>query len=337
MPSSAKRFSWIRRHKGLIKLFGLGIFAYILAQIDLRQSFEILGQARLGWVLLALALGVPAILTKAVRWWSLLRSQAIALSLWDTLSLYCIGLFGGFVTPGQLGDFVKAYYLRRGGQSLTKSLSSVLYDRLFDVLVFLLFGLAGAAVIFGVAFQTVVWALLGAAALLGLGRIRGPLLERGARLYRHSLRPRLSATVQSRVAEFAAVSQDVFQKRLFGKLLLYSVAAMALYLLRVYLLARALGMEIGPVDLLAGVAVVQVITLVPVSVADIGTRDGGLILLLGRFGVAQEMALSLSLLILLLAVENGLIGLGFWLGRRTRAQLSAGPAESRWSNAVEEV
>jgi len=326
--NETQKKSWLARHKGAIKLVGVLIFVYILAQIDLGKSLRLLAGVHLGYLLLALALGVPAILLKALRWWTLLRNQGIPLPLKDTVALYCIGLFGGFVTPGQLGDFVKVYYLRQGGQSLARSFSSVLYDRLFDVLVFGLFGLAGLAVLFGFASgHAWLWAAAGAGVLGSVWLFRARLVALVSAWSIRHLMPRLSQKVQSRLYDFMEISREVFKRRLFKVLFGYSFAAMTLYLFRVYLLALALDLHVPVLDFLASIAVVSLVTIVPISVADVGTRDGALILLLARLGVESEVAVSLSLLILLLAVLNGAIGFVFWVRHPAHAQARA-PEES---------
>lgn len=327
---------WLARHKGVIKLVGVLIFVYILAQIDLGKSLRLLAGVHLGYLLLALALGVPAILLKALRWWTLLRNQGIPLPLKDTVALYCIGLFGGFVTPGQLGDFVKVYYLRQGGQSLARSFSSVLYDRLFDVLVFGLFGLAGLAVLFGSRSTGLgLWVGSGAVALGFVWLFRARFQAWFTALYARVLVPRLSERVQNRVHDFVEISREVFKRRLFKVLFGYSFAAMALYLFRIYLLALALDFHVPVLDFLASIAVVSLVTIVPISVADVGTRDGALILLLARLGVESEVAVSLSLLILLLAVLNGAIGFVFWVRHPAHAQARAAEEPLTLEEAVE--
>ena len=53
-------------------------------------------------------------------------------------------IYIGFVTPGRLGEFVKAVYLKSDkGLSLSKGMSSVLVDRLFDLYLLIILGLIG--------------------------------------------------------------------------------------------------------------------------------------------------------------------------------------------------
>ena len=54
-------------------------------------------------------------------------------------------LYIGFVTPGRLGEFIKAVYLKSDkGISLSKGMSSVLIDRLCDLYLLIFLGLLGS-------------------------------------------------------------------------------------------------------------------------------------------------------------------------------------------------
>jgi len=55
------------------------------------------------------------ILAKTYRWKLLLKAQDIDLPFWKLVPFFCIGLWGGFVTIGQLGDFIKVIYLKNDG------------------------------------------------------------------------------------------------------------------------------------------------------------------------------------------------------------------------------
>jgi len=312
----ASNKSWLSKNKWIVRTIGLAIFAYIIIfQIDVKKSLAILTDLKAGYLILSLLLVVPAILVKSIRWWTLLRNQKIPLSLREALALYTIGLFGGFVTPGQLGDFIKVYYLRKGGQSVVKSFTCVLFDRLFDVLVFVLFGFAGVLVFMDLlAGRAILIGVVGAVAALILAFIhKQKILSIISRIYTYYVPGKIKESTKTHLDDFLVVSKEVFRRKLFKILFGYSFLGMVIYLIRVYFLALSLKISISIPYFFACISVVSLICLIPISIADVGTRDGALIFMFSKLGIEKEYALSLSLLILLLAILNGTIGFLVWL------------------------
>jgi uncharacterized membrane protein YbhN (UPF0104 family) len=91
-------------------------------------------------------------------------------------------------------------------------------------------------------------------------------------------------------------------------LLLATVAATAVVMLRIWLLYRALDVVIPVALLVSASALISILQTLPVSVAGVGVRDAVLIAVLTHHGYTAEHALALSALFLVLTVEQMLIG-----------------------------
>ena len=77
---------------------------------------------------------------KAWRWQILNRSFGIRISLKTALIFYFSAGFLSVITPGRLGEFAKIYFLKRKYNINTaKATSSVVLDRIWDVLILSLF------------------------------------------------------------------------------------------------------------------------------------------------------------------------------------------------------
>lgn len=99
------------------------------------------------YLLLAL-LVIPVIyLVTGYRWWLLLRSFGITLSLPRTLQVNAIGAFYNTFMPGSTGgDVLKAYYAAKLAPSLrTRAVISVIVDRVIGLLALIIMGGACAA------------------------------------------------------------------------------------------------------------------------------------------------------------------------------------------------
>ena len=70
----------------------------------------------------------------SVRWWVLLKSQKIPISLWQANRLSFLGYFFNNVMPGLTGgDLVKSYYVAKETRKKTGAITTVFLDRLIGL------------------------------------------------------------------------------------------------------------------------------------------------------------------------------------------------------------
>jgi glycosyltransferase 2 family protein len=117
-----------------------GIIWLGFSRIDLSQTIAAFAVVRVGYVLAGGALVVAVIAILAVRWWVLLpTSPNVPIRL-----VFCylmIGYMVNAITPLRLGDLARAYLLgRRHGIAVSMTLSTVVAERLFDVLAIVVIG-----------------------------------------------------------------------------------------------------------------------------------------------------------------------------------------------------
>ena len=125
-----------------IRLIGPALLVLFLWRSDFSQLLAGLAQIRLLPLLLSLALFLPFVAIKAWRWNALMRELGMQPpTMRMSMALYMIGLYLGGATPGQSGDFIKAWYLRERGQPLASALFSIVLDRLFDFVIMALLAL----------------------------------------------------------------------------------------------------------------------------------------------------------------------------------------------------
>jgi uncharacterized protein (TIRG00374 family) len=96
----------------LLRLIGPAILAYFLLTTDIGKIVDNLRDLRWLPLLLSLALYFPFIVVKAWRWNMLMHNLGMQVPpIGYSMVLYMIGMFVGGATPGQSGDFIKAWYL----------------------------------------------------------------------------------------------------------------------------------------------------------------------------------------------------------------------------------
>ena len=310
--STWARVPWLR-------LIGLGLLGLLLWRVDIAATIRTFGNANLGLVLIVLALDLLLVLVKSVRWLVLMVAQGIQYSVGSAYLAYFGSVFIGLLTPGRLGEFVKTLHVSQDCEISTgRALSSVLADRLFDL--YMLLGVGGAALI-------ALAAKGGGSNLAGLALLTlcltVPLaifLHEGAfslvqrlglhlgRIGQHLFGP------QSWVLELRSGLQQLSLPWVVGAMAL-TVLAYAIFFGQCYLLALALGLRVGFVQVSYTVALGSLVTLLPISISGLGTREAAIVAYLGTVGVPTEAALGFSLLVFVtFYIAGGLMGaLAWWI------------------------
>jgi len=87
--------------------------------------------ARLGLLLVGLVMIGPIFVLQALRWWVLMRSRGLLVTLGRSFRLYMVGCFFNYAMPGLTGgDVVKAYYAAKGADRQADAVVSVVVDRI---------------------------------------------------------------------------------------------------------------------------------------------------------------------------------------------------------------
>ena len=305
----------------VLKLVGVILFIIILSKIDLKSFFVLLKDINLYYFISAVLLLFPMIVIKAYRWNYLKRTQKINYKLSDSILMYGSGIYIGLLTPGRIGDFIKVLYLKNDGNSAGKSFVSVFIDRLADLLFLTIFGYAGMfffihlfkkqvyllSLIFIILLSIVIFAVTKKEFFKRLLR----------RLFWFFIPSKYKEKIKINFNDFYSDLKILNRKRIF-KVSLITVLVWIIYFIQVFFLAKSLGIDISFAYLAICSCIAGLVTLIPISISGIGTRDITLIILFSFFGISRESAVAVSMLILSMSVVMALIGLFCWLKKPVR-------------------
>lgn len=297
----------------LLRLIGPAILIYFLYNTDLSQIISLFGQ--LNWipVIVSLVFYLPFVIVKSWRWNMIMTDLGMqAPPLGYSMVLYMIGLFIGGATPGQSGDFIKAWYLRERGQKIAPALFSILLDRLFDFLIMAILAVLGLisfaeylpneqrqAIIYG----TIIFAILIIIALPAL-MLRGP---------RHWIVDQILRITPKKLQGFLIKLRTQFEPLnikpvLLGKLLFATLLSASSTIFRLWMLFLALGIFVPILPMVAAMALTSIVQVLPITVGGIGVRELILVPLLEAYNYSQEQAITLSILFLLINIEHIIVG-----------------------------
>ena len=305
----------------ILKLIGIALFMFILTKIDLKSFFGLLKNINLYYFIAAALLALPILFIKAYRWNYLKKTQNINYRLPDSILMYGSGIYIGLLTPGRIGDFIKVLYLKNDGNSAGKSFVSVFIDRLADLLFLMMFGYIGMFFFIHL-FRKQVYLLssLFAAVLLII-----IIAATNKKIVKKILKKIFNFLIPAKHKEkirvnFSDFYRDlkILNKKSIIKVSLLTILVWSIYFFQMFLLAKSLGIDISFAYLAICSCIAGLVTLIPVSISGIGTRDITLIVLFSFLGISRESAVAVSMLILSMSVLMALIGLACWLKKPVR-------------------
>ena len=102
-----------------------------------------------------------------------------------------------------------------------------------------------------------------------------------------------------------------------------------MYFTLMYLLSQLLEINISFLAVVACVSISLAVSLLPISIAGLGTRDITLVALFSTLGLSSEAAIAFSTLLLLLYFVNSLICFPAWLVHPLRMRTHTGGSSTQ--------
>jgi uncharacterized protein (TIRG00374 family) len=287
----------------------------LLIRIDIGQIYKNFNEIDLTKALAAVFLLFPLIALKSIRWQVVLYVQGIRYSFVAAFLVYFASMFVGILTPGRLGEFSKAIYIsRERGVSSGRAFSGVLADRLFDLYTVFFISMIAIVDLF---FSRSGWLFFPFFAIMVIPVI----VILSERVYA-SIRS-FASRIGGFVEKFFAVD-GWFNEMRDGLLALnwvsllvslaLTAAAYCMYFFQCQILASSLDLNLTFFQVANVISLAGLVTLLPVSIAGLGTRESVIVSYLGGFGFSADRALSFSLLVFIVFyVGASLIGAMAWL------------------------
>lgn len=292
-------------------LFGLILFVIILSKTNIGEIFQNIKNIKFPSLVFAITLLLPMLFNKALCWNYIKRKQGIKYNLKNSFLMYCSGLYIGILTPGRMGEIAKALYLKKDGYSMGKSLVSAVLDRLSDfvfLLLFLFFGSLFFLTIFQkqilISISILIISILLFVIFLKIGLIKWIL----GKLFKVFIPQKYQESWKLNFQDFIN-DLKIYNFKNYLIIFLITTFSWVFYYLQMYVLARGINLNVPFLYLIISITVAGLITLIPISIFGIGTRDAALILVLAPFLIAKEQVIVFSALILAMSLTAALIGL----------------------------
>lgn len=279
------------------KLIGIVLLAWIVSSVNWGQAIQALVRLDPLFVVAYVGCFVAMMLVRTIRLRLALSRLDHHLSFGACYVATLEPAFMGAVTPGRLGEFTRVGYIHGHGVPMTEAISVVAVERLIDVYVLLTFGVGGMVYIFtpGTNLLNSGGAVM-VGLLLFLGAIRGyssicQLLQKHLRWL-----ARLEPAAFTLHRQGMATSLQLVMRQAATPVFVLGMVCIALNFMQVYFLAKAFGFQADYMVVMFAYAAATLVSLLPISVGGVGTREATYIMIMAREGIMKEQALLFSLL-----------------------------------------
>jgi|TARA_Y100000310_G_C20702327_1_gene831034 hypothetical protein len=125
-------------------LVSITLLFLIFRFIGVNKVYNELLNANIYYMAAALFLAIFPIFFKAIRWRSIIQIFNKTITIKSSINYTLISIAFSIVTPGRLGEFIKAKYLvDSSNMRYIKSIVTVVIDKIFDIMTIVLLGLIG--------------------------------------------------------------------------------------------------------------------------------------------------------------------------------------------------
>jgi len=263
----------------------------------------------LGLIILFAAI---AVVVAVAKWRVLLPEVPFA----PFLKAFLYGCFFTLVLPGQVfGEAAKIAIFGRYTDSYDRSISTVIIDKITGIISLIITGLIGllfTKLELPVAFAAILIAIMVVLLVLLFSlraeRVHQAVLRLVGAPKRKS--PKFNKACDS-VANFVDTWRAyLFKPALLGKSLamgiLFNVALLSQYIL----VCWQYNIPISVIDMCWIMAIVNVMQVLPISLAGIGVRDASLVTMFAYIGIAKESAMIMAMVLLLVIIFRAIAGAG---------------------------
>jgi len=305
----------------VLPLVGLVIFVWIVRGTGLNRVLDTFRRIDPKSLAVFPVFTVFILWIRGYRWWILMRLVGIPYTRRRSSIVWAIGFFAASITPGKVGDAVRALYVsRETGRGLGESFLTVFMDRLMDLVVVLVFGVA-TILIFSYRYTDMpsIWVIVAASvAALGLVYLvlnRSLMRALAGPFFRVLTPKKYRAQLSTQVHGFYdALSLYAGRWKSTAFAFFLTLVFWAGIVLLAYTATRVLEIDVSFGYVALMMPMVTLVEIVPISISGIGTREAAVIFFFAAVGIGSAQAVAFSIMYLMAGTYlTALVGFLAWL------------------------
>ncbi|MFQ5822615.1 MAG: lysylphosphatidylglycerol synthase transmembrane domain-containing protein [bacterium] len=270
--------------------FALLALYFLIKSIQAATLLEVLKTAKWNYLALAIFLVIPNIGIQVFKWHYLLKLANPATSFSNSFKSLLVGYPLGIFTPGRLGEIGRAFFVQEIHQ--IKTLKLVIIDKITNLFITFLFGLVGILFLT----QNHYRLILQTALLIYTGTLLCPILF-----------PSINKLIFRRFTEI-----NIFGRKEYIILLCFSTLFYSIFLGQFLNLILSFQV-VNPITASGAAASVFLVkTILPISIGDLGIREGASVFIFDKIGLAAAQAFNASILLFLINIGIPTL-IGLWI------------------------
>lgn len=288
--------------KKILPIIGIIILFYILFTLDTEKIIDVFLSIDLFYGLLSTLAIIPIVLLVNYEWQLILKKHNIHVSYRYSLKNIFIGYFYGFITPGGLGGYTRVFYLRdESGETIQKCFVNLLILGTIDYIASLSIGIIGGFLLISripIIFPIFLSLFIVTVILLAL-LIRK---ETGKILFTRLLRLKSLTPYKEKLhIHFDSLYEDIPAIKDLIPPYIISIIGWFIFFSEFYFISLLFSINVPYHYFIFIIAISHIISMIPITIYGLGTREAVLIFLFSIFNVAQENVLGFSLFLFVIS------------------------------------
>jgi len=278
-----------------LPIIGIVIFIYLLIKIDLNAVVQEISNANIFYLLIAFAFLFLLLFLHTLKWFAIARKQNIKIPFKESFRITLISCFYEFIVPSKLGTILRVEYMKKYAD-FGKGLCNFTLDKILDFssIIFL-------AIVFSFVFKDKLDLPVVFFIVLFIIFVMGTLFfikkERSKFVFRFVFKKFVPKKMKDKAKSmFDSFYDNIPKKRYFPLFFLLNIISWIVIYSISFFVGRSLGIELPFYIYLGVFPIATLISLIPISINGLGTREAALISMLSLFGVTAAKAFSMSII-----------------------------------------
>jgi uncharacterized protein (TIRG00374 family) len=271
----------------------------LIKNVQADKILRALGEAKIGFFVLTLILLLPNVYIQYFKWNYLLKLIKPRATFFESISSLLAGFTFGFITPGRLGEFGRAFFVK--DCPWIKVVGLAVIDKLYSVTIVILLGAGGMLFVlnlllhhFFIFLPIFIFTLVALTLMLYL--VFHPDFIRSF-LYNINIMLPFRKKIKLLIS-----SLDNFHKPQALTLLGLSLLFYTIFFTQFYLLTLAFEW-ITPWDAFVAISSTLLVkSLLPISLGDLGVRESAAVFFFSQVGVLKTTAFNASIMLFLINI-----------------------------------
>ena len=268
----------------------------LLKTVDFREIYGAFrNPLNTPFIWIACLLLIPNIIIQCYRWYYMLGIVRPDISIFEAISSFFGGLVVGFVTPGRIGEVGRSLYIKQGDHLQIVGL--VFIEKFYSLLTVVMGGIWGMVFMFGYLYHFTAYIflpLIVVGLIISFISLAVALHPQWIRTFLYNVSVILPARdkMQRLITCF-----DQFKVKQSKIYLSFTILFYLIYIFQFSFLGLAFSAITWPKALIASTATIFTKTLLPISFADLGVREGAAVYYFTKFQVDKVAAFNSSMLL----------------------------------------